>query len=514
MRLSLRPWHGLLLGIGCLMILTGCRQTQSLERSLTPPSEYTSLDSDSPFLKAHLTDGDVVVFSSWTVAAADERIEGRGHRLGVNRDTLARGPMQVAIDEVALFETNRTQPSGSVAALSIITGASLALTGYCAANPKACFGSCPTFYAPAGPDTLLQAEGFSSSIAPSLERTDVDALSRTTARGSTLDLRMTNEALETHVVRQANLLVAPRPDGGRVLRTPEGTFWAARALQPPTRCTAPEGDCRAAVRAHDGTERFSRADSTDLATKETITLTFDARPARAGLVLSARQTLMTTYLLYQTLAYMGHDAGRWLAMLERNDARLRAPKVKNLLGGIEVWAPTGAGGWTKVGEAGEHGPLATDTYVVPLPDRPAGATTLRLRLTKGNWRLDHLALADLEAPITPTRVRPTMVRRDGAPAPEGLASLRDPTETLVTLPGDAYTLSYDLPDDTTAYEVFLESRGYYLEWIRDAWLAETDPDRVAAMLFEPEQMMKTLAPAFKAAEPHLEDAFWNSRYER
>jgi hypothetical protein len=60
----------------------------------------------------------------------------------------------------------------------------------------------------------------------------------------------------------------------------------------------------------------------------------------------------------------------------------------------------------------------------------------------------------------------------------------------------------------------LESQGYYLEWMRDAWLEETDPDRVAAMLFEPEQMMRTLAPAFKAVEPHMEDAFWGSRYER
>lgn len=84
---------------------------------------------------------------------------------------------------------------------------------------------------------------------------------------------------------------------------------------------------------------------------------------------------------------------------------------------------------------------------------------------------------------------------------------------LITLPGDAYTLSYDLPDEAASYELFLESRGYYLEWMRDAWLEETNPDRVADMLFEPERMMQTLAPQYKAVEPHMEDAFWNSRYE-
>ena len=503
---------GLLVAVA--MIGIGCQQTKSLDRTLTPAAEYETLDEEAPFLKAHLTSGEVVVFSAWTTDAAEEQIEGIGARLDVNRDTLASGPMQVPVEDVALFETNRTQTSGSTATLTVLTGISVAVTAYCATNPKACFGSCPTFYAPAGSDTLLQAEGFSSSIAPSLERTDVDALYRADARGTALDLRMTNEALETHIVRQANLLLAPRPADGRVLRAPGGTFWQARNLQAPTQCTAPRGDCQAAVQAYDGAEYFSEADSTDLATKETLTLTFAAPPDRPGLVVSARQTLMTTFLLYQTLAYMGTDVGQWLAMLERGNADLHNAEVKGVLGRIEVWAPTGDGSWTKVGEAGEHGPLATDTYVLPLPDLPAEATTLQLRLTKGNWRIDHLALAELGSTVTPVRARPTTVRRDGAPAPDALAQLRDTSKTLVTLPGDAYTLSYDLPGEAPTYEIFLESRGYYLEWMRDAWLEETDPDRVAAMLFEPERMMKTLAPKFKAVEPHMEEAFWNSRYER
>jgi hypothetical protein len=106
------------------------------------------------------------------------------------------------------------------------------------------------------------------------------------------------------------------------------------------------------------------------------------------------------------------------------------------------------------------------------------------------------------------------VTRDGQPAPEARAKLLDSTKTLVTFPGDAYTLSYDLPADDPSHELFLESRGYYLEWMREQWTEETDPERVADMLFAPERMMRTLAPKFKAAEPEMEEAFWNSRYER
>ena len=501
--------------LGVAMIAMGCQQTQSLERSMTPPDEVETIDRSAPFLKAHLQSGEVVVFSNWQVQSADNLVAGTGHRLDVNRDTLAQGALSVPLDRVAIFETNVAKPSPSIAALAVITGASLAMTAVCLINPKACFGSCPTFYAPAESDTLLQAEGFSSSIAPSLERTDVDALYRTSARGSTFDLRMTNEALETHMVRSANLLMVPRPEGGRAFRATDGSFWAADTLHPPTSCTAPEGDCQSLVEAFDGTERFSRADSTDLATKERITLTFDAPDeSTLGLVVGARQTLMTTYLLYQTLAYMGTDVGSWLAMLERGEGSVRSAAVKDVLGAIEVWAPTANGRWTKVGEAGEHGPLATDVHLVRLSDLPTDASTLQLRLTKGNWRIDYLALADLSDRAEPIRVPPSAVHRDGTADPEALAQLHDSTQTLITMPGDAYTLSYDLPADAAGHELFLESRGYYLEWMREAWLKETNPDRVADMLFAPEKMLETLAPAFKSAEPTMEDAFWNSRYER
>jgi hypothetical protein len=55
--------------------------------------------------------------------------------------------------------------------------------------------------------------------------------------------------------------------------------------------------------------------------------------------------------------------------------------------------------------------------VVPLPDLRPGTTQLRLRLTRGHWRIDYQALAQL----------------------------KDSASTLVTLPGDEYTLVYQLP---------------------------------------------------------------------
>ncbi|HSD28956.1 MAG TPA: hypothetical protein VLL75_16780, partial [Vicinamibacteria bacterium] len=61
-------------------------------------------------------------------------------------------------------------------------------------------------------------------------------------------------------------------------------------------------------------------------------------------------------------------------------------------------------------------------------------------------------------------------------------------------------------------EIFLESEGFYYEWMRSEWLAEEDPGMAALALADPAEALRRLAPAYKAEEPHLERAFWASRF--
>ena len=84
----------------------------------------------------------------------------------------------------------------------------------------------------------------------------------------------------------------------------------------------------------------------------------------------------------------------------------------------------------------------------------------------------------------------------------------------MTLPGDEYTLVYDLPDNFGELELFLDSRGYYIEWMREEWLRDEDPARAAMMFFEPEKALRVLAPEFKRREARMEKIFWSSRYAR
>jgi hypothetical protein len=494
--------------LAVLGLICACIPDQ-VDRRVVKPQNWRQLSvrSESPYLKVHMRDGRVYVLEQWQIDEPSARVLGTGEMLGTDRRVRRQGRFDVGLGDVALLETNRVHASPMIAGLAVVTTISVTVTLACIANPKACFGSCPTFYA----DGALLAEGFSDSVAPSLEATDVDALWRWRPTSRSVELRMTNEALETHVVRHVRLLAAKRPPGGRVAAAPDGRFHEIRALAPPRACHAEEGDCTESLSALDGHERRSLTDPHDLATRETIDLEFDAPPGRGplGVVVGARQTLLSTYLFYQLLAYLGRDAGTYLAAFERADpeSRARIGGIGRVLGSIEVQVPEGGGGgWRTVGQTGETGPLATDVTVVPL-DVPA--TRIRLRLTRGHWRLDQIALARLGGTVTATPIEPSA--RELHPA-EPERTIAAPDGSLVTLPGDAVTFHFELPDAPERLELFLESRGYYLEWMRKEWEREQNLPRAAMLFADPERALRELAPEFKAREPQLEDLFWRSRF--
>lgn len=492
-----------------LAVSAGC--AKRIERKVGPTLH--TVDMDAAYLKAHMKDGSLYVLGSWRIDEANAAVTGVGDWFGPDRIAPRRGAFTVKFADVSLYETNTIITSPGVAAMAVVTGLSIGVTIGCAVNPKACFGSCPTFYAPndEGGQATLQAEGFSDAISPALETNDIDALWRTTGKPGPFTLTMTNEAYETHVVKQVDLLAVPRPPGGRVLATSE-TLWTAAKVSAPLACSAPEGDCMATLARVDGTERSSLTDEHDLAARELIDLGFTPTAGRAGIMIGARQSLVTTFLLYQGLAYLGTTAGRWLAALERGDlgARTGGRNLQKLVGGIEVQLERD-GAWQTVGEIYETGPLASDVHLIVLPEGATGER-VRLRLPKGGWRIDSVALATLTGVATPIRLAPTKIR--GTISKDyGGGRTAATAFPLVTMPGDAYALEYMLPPGSD-YELFIDSRGYYLEWMRQEWLREERPLSALRMFTNPAQMLKDLAPVYKKLEPDAEAVFWRSRYAR
>jgi hypothetical protein len=507
-------------GVAMAVLACGCaigiREPQIHEPGAPPAAAGARSE-----LKVHLRSGELLALRTWKVAPGEDRLTGEGQAYTLSREK--KGPPgrhEVLLADVALLETSSPESVtslglGLVVTTTVVLGG---ITGYCAINPKGCFGSCPTFYveeAGGGEPGRPQAEGFSESIARALEARDLDALLVDRPGGTDVAVLMRNEALETHAVRGVRLLAAPRPPGGRVLAGTDDRLHTASELVPPLECRAPEGDCRDTLHAVDGTDRVSPADGTDLAAREVIELRFPAAKGPVGIAIAARQTLLSTFLFYQTMAYTGRGAGAFLAALERGGpaAGRRALGMARALGGIDVEVAEGDGPWRAVGTFDEAGPIAGDLRVVPFPGSGVSPLRVRLRLARGHWRLDAVALAGLGAPIAPVRLEPATVERDGRRDERARASLVDGERHLVTHPGDSYRLTFRLPPGDR-FELFLESEGFYYEWMRSEWVAEEDTRMAALALADPAEALRRLAPAYKAEEPFLERAFWASRFRK
>ena len=493
-----------------------------IERISESPEQFPVHKSsqDLPFLKLHMKNGDLYVLENWNFITSKDSVSGSGKLFNPNRELISEDKFTVPIPQVVLAETNQINSSAALGVLVMLTLVTGVFTVVCIANPKACFGSCPTFYAYNGYDYIVQSEGFSSSISPALEERDVDALYRIKPVSEDFEVQLRNEAYETHIIRSANILAAPKPEGGRVFATPDGKYLQAINITEASSITAAEGDISEKLCSFDGAERFSEADSNDLAAKETIEVTFYG-PAldSMGIVIAARQTLLTTFLFYQTLSYMGTNAGDWLANVERNKNQFKQllDNPRNVLGNIEVLIQNEKDEWEKIGEVGETGPIATDIKIVPLSNisnrvKDNSSINVKLRMAKGLWRIDYVALADIVKEVTPEIIFPSTSSPEFVKNINVTELLANSDSVLVTFPGDKYLLNYKLPADYYNYELFMESQGYYLEWMRNEWLGEENAERVYQMFLNPEQFYKDLAPQFKKVEAEMEETFWSSKY--
>ena len=283
----------------CVRCMPGIHR--EISRDGIPPIDPKD---SSQYIKAHMTDGSLYLLNRLYIHDTGNLIKAKGRFFDRNRKMVAGSAdslFTIDLKNVALFETNNV--TGLVGKIGLQTLAMIpaaAITIYCAINPKACFGSCPTFYAWDGTKMRLMTEGFSSSIARAFEESDIDMLHSTVINGREYRIQLTNEALETHAIKFADLLVFPRKDKERIYATPSGVFYSSHTVIQPSSCIAPEGDCTEKMAAMDQSERFSTADPNDLTSKETIEITFRNVPdGETGLIIGSRQTLLTTFLFYQ-----------------------------------------------------------------------------------------------------------------------------------------------------------------------------------------------------------------------
>ncbi|MCX6257485.1 MAG: hypothetical protein NTW49_06260, partial [Bacteroidia bacterium] len=363
------------------------------------------------------------------------------------------------------------------------------------------------------------AEGFSAAISPSYEYADIDALNNKTITGTEFSITMKNEALETHCINEIKLLACPRKEGQRIYQSDKDEFYLCRNNYPLASARGDEGDISALLAYDDGQERFSPADENNLKSKEEIFLEFDHvnTSDQHGLIISFRQTLMTTYLIYNAIAYMGDEVGDVFAGIETSgsESGLIKKGILNELGKIDVYTLNNdKNNWEYQGGWYETGPIAMNHQILPLKFKEDQEhIKIKLVINKGYWRIDYLALTDIIEKTEPIEIQPSFVINKGKTNDKALALVTDPDHYLVSMPGDKYKFIFNLPSPQQDYELFLYSKGYYLEWMRNSWLHEKNKFKLWQMLHTPAAYLRHEAKKFKIYEHNMEQQFWDSKIE-
>jgi hypothetical protein len=508
-------------------IVFGCT-SRKISRELVQVGQMKDINPNQLYIKAHLNNGNIYVLHSWSVNDSMQTLSGYGNYLDYNRKLLDRRgsdttnklsegkswPFTIPFEEIVIIETNDKGNNPGIAAMVVVGLATTTLSVYCVLNPKACFGSCPTYYIKKDTVEKLVGEGFSSSISKSLEEKDVDLIGLKLNEGDPIQIRVKNEALETHMIQQINIRVGEKKPGNNIFQEANGDFFEVNSIQQPSKATYRSSSILHQVSEKDELEWFSLSDSFNLAKKEEIFLEFPASNQRTGLIIDKRQSLMTTFLFYHFMSLMGQASPYYITEMET-----RKPWIKNkiakmyaLLGGIEVSILDQNNKWVYVNTVGEQGPIVSDSHLIILPEVHTSSIHIRLRMTQGLWRINSLNTSSIQNPVHLETIQPEQALYEGINNDAALHKLLG-NKYLVTFPGEEYHLNFPI-SYTNKNEYFIESQGYYIEWMRDEWLIDENLKKARSVLFNPSGYLKKMAKAYKVQEPLMEKAFWDSRYTK
>lgn len=512
-----------------VILISSCLTHKYLDHSFRGTYEdhraLLHIDSTSaPFLKLHFENGDVALLETWDYTESADSVRGKGHLFDFNRRVQKFGELSIAVGDIALVESNRLdviedRTPESMSQLTILAAVDGALGALCLAIPKACFGSCPTFYIKGMEDlSQCRAESFSEAILPSMSSTDIDAL-HYASEDDELELVMKNEALETHVLDKITLMSVARTHDERVYVDGQDKFYRCQNAEAPVSALLANQSVLNEISSIDEQELRTRTVADDLMVLDTIELTFNNHEVQnGGLVLQYRQTLLTTFLFYHAISLLGDEAVDQMTNIESGKvgaSRLWEPMLD--FGSIRIYQEQ-EDRWEKIGAITEIGPIAQNLEVVPLPSNNDGEELrLRLVMTKGFWLLNYVGLsADIEE-VQPKVHAPSSMDVIYGAAGLTLDQLTEKDESaLVTQPYDEISFNFCLDplEEHHVNEFFISATGYYLEWIRKEWMKEKDLKSFYKMIKLDKSYWIELAKEYKSVEAQMDEHFWQTNHKR
>jgi len=468
-----------------LVVVSACVISRSVQiRPLERPAGDDSVTVNSP-VKAHLINGSTVLFHDGLRIAHDSAWGS-----GIRYDLMLRDSTNIevlSLDSVVGMEAYRTHVDAAKTVLysllldAVTAGAAVAIA--CAADPK-CFGSCPTFYADSAGTPVLEAEGFSYSIAPLFEARDVDRLRFPADSTGVVRLEVRNEAFETHYINLLELLeVRHAADELAVPDQLNRPFVLSQVGQPLAAVDRSGHDVRHRLGAADGDAYrtpptvLSHARAGDL--DDWIDLAVAAPPSADSLavVLRLRNSLLNTILFYDIM--LGDPGARsidWVGdEMQKVGPAVELAQWYQRHMGMDI-AVLDHGQWRWVAHLKDTGPVAWKDVAIAIPALGQDTVRIRLRFPADNWRIDRIGVAG--------RFR----RLHGGPMIHPLNIVRDAEEHVDTnaramlsaadhrylevSSSQRFTAEFrtDVMRGDSARTFFLASQGYYTEWVRNGWL--------------------------------------------
>jgi hypothetical protein len=507
------------------LLLTACFPTTEvtmLEKEALKTAEGSNVAS-----KAHVIDASVILFPDGCRIEGNS-LNGIGTRHWVDHEDLQSIPRSISLDSVAAvtyYEKHLSAGRVFAEGLFTVTAPFMTFLGVvCIINPKSCFGSCPTVYTYEASSEVLEAELFSSSISKLMEESDLDVIGARPDADGAFMLRVTNEALETHYINQFQLLSLEHPTGTRVFPGPENSFVIVKDLHEPLVATSRGGvNVLPAIKAADDTQYRTGDDAFERLTSENendwvdLSVNVPEGTTSVKMVLRLRNSLLSTILFYDlVLGSQGLQAINWTQRINEDPVYAELFRtVYQTFSGVKVLSNEN-GSWIQHASITDAGPINWKHVAVEIPVTEPGELPVRLQFFPDNIFIDYVGF-DTSSPsdtkLVPIPIDPVVVinnegeeRSDVLPF---ISSIDD--QRLITNPGDSYRFMYEIPrKGSTERTLFIQSHGYYTEWVRGGWL-QTDASAYRFNLYDTQSTLAELTTRWLAGRTVIEESFFNSR---
>lgn len=457
-----------------------------------------SLLSNEPVIKepvkVYLKDNSVIVLNDGFVLK-DKKLTGDGTRYYFNGKAKL-GQQTFSIDSTIAITTiiSEMPTSRSVGSFLMgITSVPLTFLGiYCLACPKCCFGSCPTIYTSLN-DKEIKAELFSSSIGKYLKTNDLDRIAELNEKRNDFSITVTNEALETHFIDKLRLKAVYHQKVSSVYNNSQGEFVSIFNPKNNYDAVNSKGETITPNLLFDDGVYYRTFDKSELSKKQEneffdfveLTIRKKNDVDHIKLLFKYRNTLLSTILFYDiVLASQGIKAINWLNKIDIDETYSNEfKKVYDIFSGIKL-SYFKNGKWTKIIDLPDAGPLSWK-YIAEKIDVTGMGEEIRIRLNffKDNIMIDYIGIDTDLTPddfkivnLSPSKI--SLNQRDATMEIMDAVSHTD-ENYLITDPGDKINLNYEIENkENQQLTLFIESNGYYKEWIRGNWITNNNSNYI------------------------------------